>query len=276
MAIISALPPTLERHELKYAIPYRYVESISQFIRPYCDLDYHSAIVEDNFYLVNSLYFDTYGMEFLKQRLWGKDGRFNMRVRFYGDTGDPPYFLEIKQKKGVTGLKYRATASKEEWPGILTDPGYRVSKSTPSGERANKELFIRMAMIYAIEPKILTQYRRRAFFSTVDDYARVTMDVSMKYRIQDHYRLTPNDAMLSYDNENIYAKDSDCHNDGTVILELKCNIGQVPMWMLDLISTFELKQQGFSKYMCSSLVSHFDDGTNYMSGDRQAAYYLRE
>lgn len=256
---------------MKYAIPRSYVDPISRFIQPYCKLDHHSAVSPDHFYLVNSLYFDTRGMEFLKQRLWGKDGRFNMRVRFYGDKGDPPYFLEIKQKWGGMALKYRSTASREEWPGILTDPMYRVPATTPLKERANKEMFIRLAASYAIEPKILTQYRRRAFFSTVDHYARLTMDISMKYRVQDHYRLEPHDDMVSYDNENIYAKDSDCHNDGELILELKCDIGCIPMWMLDLISTFELKQQGFSKYMGSALVSLFDDGVRYMNGDRQSA-----
>jgi len=273
MADIRRSQLTFERHELKYTIPYRYVEPISQFVRTYCSLDHHSAIAPDNFYLVNSLYFDTHNREFLNQRFWGKDGRFNMRVRFYDNAEEGPYFVEVKQKRGTSSVKYRATMEREEWPAILTDPTYRISESVSLRERANKELFLRLAMSYAIEPKIFTQYRRRAYFSTVDEYARVTMDVSMKYRMQDHYRLDTDNSLISYDNENIYSKDSDLINDARVILELKCNIGQVPMWMIDLITVFNLKQQGFSKYMNSSLVAHYDDGVNYMKGDRQAAYY---
>jgi len=267
----SALPPVIERHELKYAIPWSYVEPISRFIAPYCEPDHHSSVSENNFYLVNSLYFDTRGLEFLQQRMYGKDGRFNVRVRCYGAQGEAPYFLEIKRKSGFTGVKYRSVATAEEWPNILTDASYQLPRSGSAKERANKNLFYRIALSYAIEPKLLTQYRRRAFISTVDDYARVTMDVNMRYRRQNHYDLNPGSGMINYDNETIYSKDYT--SDTSVILELKSNIGEVPTWMLDLITSFDLQQQGFSKYMNSSLVSHFDDGISYMSTDRKARYY---
>ena len=193
MSMQSVLPPTIERHELKYAIPWRFVEPICRFIEPYCEMDYHSAIADDHFYLVNSLYLDTRGFEFLRQRMYGKDGRFNMRVRCYGDRGEAPYFLEIKRKSGFTGKKYRSTVGADEWPSILCDPAYRVPEGETGKNRSNKELFLQMATSYAIEPKLLTQYRRRAFSSSVDEYARVTLDVSMKYRVQDHFSLAPGD-----------------------------------------------------------------------------------
>ena len=274
MSVRAALPPVIERHELKYAIPYAYVEPISKFVELYCSLDFHSAAAPDLFYPVTSLYFDTPGFEFLRQRMYGKDGRFNVRVRCYGSDGRPPYFLEIKQKSGVSGVKYRAVADEGEWPAILTDPAFRLANDDPPKERLNKERFVRVATSYAIEPKILTHYKRRAYFSTVDDYSRVTMDVNMKYRVQDHYSLVPGSTMINYDNETIYAKNS--MSDAAVILELKCNIGQVPMWMLDLITSFNLQQQGFSKYLNSCLVGYLDDGIDYMSNDRMVRYYAFE
>ena len=127
MTVLAQLPPVIERHELKYTIPYSYVEPISRFVEVYCSLDYHSALVSDQFYPVTSLYFDTIGFEFLKQRMYGKDGRFNVRVRCYGTEGEPPYFLEIKRKSGGSGVKYRAVAGEGEWPGILTDPAFHNS-----------------------------------------------------------------------------------------------------------------------------------------------------
>jgi SPX domain protein involved in polyphosphate accumulation len=271
MAVLAALPPVIERHELKYTIPYSYVEPISKFVAPYCSLDHHTALANDHFYLVNSLYFDTIGLEFLKQRIEGKDGRFNMRVRCYGDQSEPPYFIEIKRKTGVSSMKYRAAAGKDEWPNILTDPTYRVPKSSSSKDKMNKELFLRLATSYAIEPKVFTQYKRRAFFSTVDDYARITMDICMKYRVQSDYNLKPCKNMVSYDNQTIYSTDN--VGNESVILELKCNIGRVPLWMLDLITRFNLKQQGFSKYLNSSIVGYLDDGVGYMTGDRIACYH---
>jgi hypothetical protein len=263
----SELPPVLERYELKYLIPYSYVELITRFIEPYCSLDYYSSKSADNFYVVNSLYFDTFGHEFLKQRLWGKERRFNMRVRTYADGKRPPYYMEIKHKTGSTVRKYRATAREEEWPDILGDPGFRVCPDENPAERRNKELFLRLASSYAIEPKILTQYRRRAFFSTVDEYARLTMDIDMRYRLENRLTTVPDERLINYDNENIFIANS-FSDQAAVVLELKCNAGQVPMWMLDLIKHFQLKQVGFSKYMSSMLTALGDNGFHYMSGDR--------
>ncbi len=272
-----SLPPVLERHELKYLIPLSLVEPISQYISPYCKLDFHSVEADNQFYQVNNLYFDTQNCQFLEQRLWGRDRRFNMRVRAYAD-GKPPYFLEIKHKMGCSVKKYRTTAQAEEWPAILTDPLYRIPETDSGVERRNKELYMRLATGYAITPKIYTQYRRRAFFSTVNNYARVTMDRDMKYRTQedmagarDPYDLKPDETLISYDNETIYATNT--FSDANVVLELKSTIGQVPMWMLDLIKYFELKQVGFSKYMKSSLVSRTDNGIGYMPGDRLGHCY---
>jgi SPX domain protein involved in polyphosphate accumulation len=269
MPIYKQLPTTLERYELKYLIPRSYVEPISHFVEAYCDLDYHSANSADHFYAVNSLYFDTPGCEFLKQRLWGRANRFNMRVRTYGDGTRPPYYMEIKQKRNLSIKKYRATATEQEWPNILTDPGFRVDPSQSPAERANKERFLYLATSYAIEPKILTCYRRRAYFSTVDEYARVTMDIELRYRNEDQLCLVPDERMVNYDNENIFVANYQSDT-ASVVLELKCVMGQVPTWMLDLIMRFQLKQQGFSKYMSSMLTAYGDNSCHFMPRDRQS------
>ena len=250
MSAPITLPPVLERYELKYMIPLEYVEPITDFISLYCSLDFHSetAKADNYFYSVNSLYFDTPRYEFLKQRIAGQAHRVNMRARTYGDGSKPPYFLEIKQRMGIPGVvrKYRATVADEEWPSLLTDPNFRIADADSAKERANKELFLRLAISNAIEPKILTKYQRRAFFSTVDEYVRVTMDANMQYRKQDDYNLASTHGMTNYDNETVYAVNT--ASDANVVLEIKCNIGEVPQWVLSLVNLFELKQQAFSKY----------------------------
>jgi hypothetical protein len=272
MSKINLLPPVLERYELKYKIPWRFVEPISDFISLYCDLDVFSVKAEaDNyFYKVGSLYFDSPGYEFLKQRIGGKEIRFNMRTRFYGDGDKGPFFLEVKHRTGLSGVvtKYRATAEAYQWPNILTDPGFRPPESDSPDERKNKELFLRLGTTYAIEPKILTTYLRRAFFSTIDEYSRVTMDVHMKYRVQDDFNLINTYGMTHYDNETIYATNT--KSDAEVVLELKCLVGEVPYWMLDLVRRFELQHSGFSKYASATLVSHFDNGDWFMPFDRES------
>jgi SPX domain protein involved in polyphosphate accumulation len=271
MAEIHSLPPVLERYELKYLIPWEYVEPITDFLSIYCALDHYSEIATDNnyFYKISSLYFDTPSFEFLRQRVEGKAIRFNMRARAYGDGTHAPYFLEVKNRVGISGVvkKYRATVNEDQWPHILTDPGFRPEDSDSSAEKANKELFLRLAITYAIEPKILTKYERRAFFSTVDKYARVTMDANMQYRLEDDYTVCSNYDMTNYDNETIYAYNT--QSDANVVLELKCDIAEVPYWMLDLIRLFDLKQIAFSKYISSTLVSRYDNGDCFMPFDRE-------
>ncbi|SHE23403.1 hypothetical protein BPUTEOMOX_863 [methanotrophic endosymbiont of Bathymodiolus puteoserpentis (Logatchev)] len=268
------LPSILERYELKYLIPWEYVEPITDFLSLYCSLDYYSekATDDNNFYKVTSLYFDTPNYELLRQRIEGKATRFNMRVRAYGDGEKAPYFLEIKNRIGISGVvkKYRAIANEEQWPSIMTDPSFRPSETDSSAEKANKELFLRLAISYAIEPKILTKYQRRAFFSVVDQYARVTMDVNMQYRREHEYNINSSYGMTNYDNETIYANNT--HSEASVILELKCNVGEVPYWILDLIKLFNLTQVGFSKYVSSTLVSHYDNGDWFMGADREPNY----
>jgi len=60
------------------------------------------------------------------------------------------------------------------------------------------------------------------------------MDKQMKYRPQEDaagkrhpYDLLPDDSLNSYDNETIYAENT--FSDANIVLELKTNIGQVPM-----------------------------------------------
>lgn len=251
----AKIPPRLERYELKYVIPASLVEPISDFITAYCELDNNSAVAENYFYLVNSLYFDSPGFILLQNRLWGKDNRFNMRVRAYGWQATPPYFMEVKQKKCNVIIKYRAVLDREEWPAVLVDPAYCITDKEDTIQWKNKALFLRLAASYALAPKVLTQYRRRAFVSVVDEYVRVTMDIDMRSYYQEEYNLVPDSRrMVPYDDETIYDWGGDPGNN--VILEIKCYPNQVPTWILALIQNFQLNRRSFSKYVNSLLVSH--------------------
>ena len=60
-------------------------------------------------------------------------------------------------------------------------------------------------------------------------------------------------------------------DEGTsVVLELKCPAKNVPLWMVDLIRTFELKRRGFSKYSAGMAQVfrryEFDPGSRMPSG----------
>jgi SPX domain protein involved in polyphosphate accumulation len=244
---------SLDRYELKYIISTDMIEPLTEYLYAFCELDYHSKHAQNHFYHVNSLYFDSPNFLFLKNRLYGKNPRFNMRVRSYGEDPKPPFFLEIKAKNSGTVNKYRATMQDDEWPNMFTDPSYVLDKSTSDFD--NKELFHRTLIKYNVEPKIFTHYRRRAFVSTIDEYTRVTMDINLQCYLESNYDINPDKRRLTnYDNEMIFSPLSE-DPESNVILEIKCLPHQVPIWVVDMIRNFQLTRSSFSKYAQSVLMS---------------------
>lgn len=183
------IPNMLERYELKYTIPFSMIEPMEQFIKPYCSYDNYSTLSTktDNFYKVNSLYFDTPEFLFLRKRMMKEENRFNMRIRSYGDEPVAPYFLEIKQRRSDTVRKFRAKCDDiflKELGNIQLKPSHF---STSEKEYKNQELFYNTLQTYHANPVVLVQYMRKAFISDVDDYARVTFDRSLRYMPQNAF-----------------------------------------------------------------------------------------
>lgn len=233
-------PLTLERYELKYIIPFSMVEPISKYVEMFCEMDYYSQISHDHFYTINSLYFETPRNYFLRAKE-NMTGRYSMRVRSYGDNPKPPYFFEVKEKIGDFSKKRRGVVPVENWPDLLQDP----SKDPGFDAAKDKHLqyFLSMAAIYGSAPRILTQYRRKAYLSTIDDYARVTFDRSMRYREESSYNVHPTEeSMINYDHPTTFGVP-----EGNVVLELKCE-RKIPVWIVDLIKRFDLTRGGFSKF----------------------------
>ena len=235
--------PVLERYELKFTIPPELVEPISSFVETYCYMDSHSTSSPAGFYQVNSLYFDTPEYLFLRNRLDRIPDRFNMRVRSYGARPVLPYFLEVKQKKESIIRKYRARIREENLEHVL-DPAREDHACLVSpGEAENAALFRRLAHIHNASPVVMTSYRRKAYISNCDEYARVTFDIGLRYMAQREYKpLSIGEGMAPSDVETCFDENT------SVILELKCYSQYVPLWMVDLIRAFELTRRGFSKY----------------------------
>lgn len=253
------IPSLLERYELKYLIPEEMVEPISSFVSAYCDLDYYSEKQRDGYYPINSLYFDSPCFIFLRRRLHRLPSRYNLRIRSYGSSDGLPCFFEVKHKKNKQIRKYRARIEDKGWAERFTFPGYHEENAGQEKNAAMAQLFRHLALSNNASPKILTQYKRKAFISNVDDYARVTFDKALKYQARSAYNLLPGpEAMINYDDSTIFDPGAG------IILELKCYTSSVPLWMLDLIRCFNLKQGRFSKYaagMAAVFQSvRYDDG----------------
>ncbi|MDG5815799.1 polyphosphate polymerase domain-containing protein [Chitinispirillales bacterium ANBcel5] len=238
------IAPVLCRYELKFVIHESLIEPISRFVSCYCSLDKYSEIKSDNFYMINSLYLDTPDYLFLRRRIADEDGRYNMRVRMYSEDPADLNFLEIKYKTGSILKKIRAKIHGNDWPAVILDPSYEPDLALGIQESENADKFIRLAITNNIEPKVIIRYRRKAYISDYDDYARVTFDREIRCAVPHNWGTVPQPGSLHYlDHENLFADDSN------VVLELKCYTNSVPLWMIDLIRTFDLHRCSFSKYL---------------------------
>lgn len=238
----AASPLFFERYELKYQIPKSLVDPISNYISAYCELDYYSQISPDGFYTINSLYLDSPQLTFFNNKESTLAKRFNMRIRSYGDHPTKPYFFEIKEKSQDFVKKRRAKVNTSNLQSIVD--GTFESHDVDLNSKKNLDRFLSFMHIYNAQPQVLTQYRRKAFFSTVEDYVRITFDAQLKFAEENQLNVWPDSKKLChYDVADIY----NAEKESLVVLELKCE-SRVPLWFLDMIRFFELERGSFSKY----------------------------
>jgi hypothetical protein len=260
MAAGPVSPLLLERYELKYLIPFSMVQPISDYVANFCDMDYYSRISPDGFYTINSLYFETQNFHFMRAKE-NQTGRFSLRVRSYGDLPKAPYYFETKEKIGDFSRKRRGRVPVENWPDLFLqpdrDPGFRA------GDDPHLQHFLTLTRQYGAMPAILTQYRRRAYLSNVDDYVRVTFDRSLRYRPETDYNVKPTEeTMLNYDHPETFG-----YSGVNVVLELKCE-RKVPVWLVDVIKRFNLVRMGFSKFENSMIECYGNPGLSEFTQSR--------
>lgn len=238
-------PIVLDRYELKYLIPFSLVKPISDHVAIFCELDYYSEISPDGFYTINSLYFESPNYYFMRAKE-NQTSRFSLRVRSYGDHPKAPYYFETKEKIADFSKKRRGKVPLENWADIFLAPD-RIQGFDPDADPHIRH-FMSLIHTHNAHPMILTQYRRKAYLSTVDDYARITFDRSLRYRPETDYNVTPDErTMLNYDHPETFG-----HPGRNVVLELKCE-RKIPVWFVDLIQRFNLVREGFSKFEGSML-----------------------
>lgn len=257
-------PLMLERYELKYLIHMDMVEPISRFAEMYCDMDHYSKISPDHYYTINSLYFDsdTYSIYNFKQT--SPVDRVSLRIRSYGDDPQPPYFFEVKHKHNQIVKKLRgkvfAENLEEFYLNFGADPKDLASKSSEALRQ-----FLYWSYNFQASPKVLTQYRRKAYISNVDDYARVTFDRDLRQHLEPNWNVKPRESdLVHYDNSEIF-EDAE----SLVILELKSTT-RIPYWIIDLIRFFDLKRESISKFE-NAMVSEFSK-QEQLSGSRIAYF----
>jgi len=234
----------LERYELKYHVPITMAPALGQYLQHWCQLDPHSERSPDGFYRISSLYVDSPRYTLLRAGNAKPDGRFNMRIRAYGDHPEQSrsWHFEIKEKSNDQVTKFRGVV-KGLPPSVLWDDPDLALSQAEGEDRANLEKFLHRILSYNVRPFVLTQYRRKAWFGTSDVYARVTLDTGMRWREERDFDFSAADREMR-------PSDLPCRFDPgcNAVLELKCGRDKFPIWIMDLIRQFGLVRSGFSKF----------------------------
>lgn len=234
----------LERYELKYHVPFELLPELDSFLKPWCELDPASAKSHDGFYWITSLYLDNFRHTLLRMGQLKPDGRFNLRIRTYGEhpENSSAWHFEIKEKSCDQVTKLRGVF-KGPSPALMWEDSHTVFSQAKGEDLANLKTFFHRALSYNVQPFVLTQYRRKAWFGRMEDYARVTLDIGMRWReeLGFDFSVDPRDMRPSDLPERF---DPGCN----AVLELKCSRDQIPIWMIDLIRRFDLVRSGYSKF----------------------------
>ena len=223
-----------DRYEFKYLISEEQVDEIRRAIEPFCVLDPNSEREPSHAYGIQSLYLDTPTRDLYRISREKRGRRWKARIRRY--DGADTVFLEIKNKDHDMVKKSRARIPAAGWYERVHGP---IAADASPAER----LFCYRLERYHLIPMLMVRYRREAWLSTVDFYARVTFDRQVVCQ-------SWADWSFDVDDRNWLALDSRRTMLGVprgVVLELKC-LNAVPRWLSHLVRNAGLQKILYSKY----------------------------
>ncbi|MFO0553000.1 MAG: polyphosphate polymerase domain-containing protein [Polyangiaceae bacterium] len=231
----------LERYEFKYLIDETQADEIRATALSVGVRDEYAG--ESGRYTIRSLYFDTpeHHLFFANDR--EAVDRFKMRVRSYPDAPMSPVFLEIKRRTKDVIRKSRAAIKRDiDWRRAMVADREVFARLSPSQRNAASN-FARHLLLYHLEPKILIDYEREAFASTIDNYARLTIDRKIISQPMTKLSLEADPKAWRPIDHRVITNTPTCIS----VLELKFE-RRPPRWMVALVRRLELVRYSYSKY----------------------------
>jgi len=241
---VSQFQTKFERLELKFLIEEEQADLIRKDISTLCRSDAHNGSRVNSSpdqwgYPIYSCYLDSPGLAFHRAKERGDSHRLKLRIRTYSKTSLAS--MEVKRRHAAVIYKTRAAIDRE-----LVEDAVHGFPVVSAGTQAQKSVLSDFSMIAAktgAEPVLTVNYRRAAFESRVDHYARVTFDRDIRVQSADGWSL--NSDLNQWHSFDAYWQKK--NRVSPVVLELKCETTP-PIWMVDLIRKHQLVNSSFSKY----------------------------
>lgn len=183
------------RHELKYLINRRDMDSCISRIREFAEPDKHAS---GGIYTVRSLYYDDAFCSAYEDKQSGVESRFKYRIRIY-DMDESFICLEKKIKEGSYIKKESAILSRAEYDLIRAgETGHLLKRE----ERAAKEFAVSCRMD-RLHPEVIVDYDRIPFVFehggvriTFDTNIRAVDDDDIFVRDDPSYNVLPADLLI--------------------------------------------------------------------------------
>ena len=223
-----------KRVEYKYFVPSKYVDDLKFCLSKIMLEDKNNELSKG--YKITSLYFDTPDDQDLNQKLNGVIYREKYRIRIYDKNMSIGKF-EIKRKKNQTIEKNSLDLDFYEIQSIISGDYSPLKKDSEFSYVAYRMKYQKYS------PKAVVEYYRHAYYLPLNNI-RVTLDTNLSnYGFKDNFininKLTPNKIKkLGHD-----------------IVEVKFN-DSIPRYILDLLSSFPIRQSAISKYALSRVDSN--------------------
>ena len=237
-----------QRFEFKYILTPDLEAQIKKRIMPYIKQDPFAVDTKNSSYEVISLYYDSPGFYYYRQKMDGIKMRKKVRLRTYRNNGQffPYAFFEIKRKHNVVILKDRFLMPKEDYEKLVENDDFHSTKAIRDQNRKDIiEEFEWEQHLRSIVPKILITYDREPYLGKYNENFRVTFDKNIKAMENDNLFYSGNDMIDVSGN--------------LTVMELKFT-GTMPYYISELIQEYNLERGTYSKYChgvdsCGSLSS---------------------
>ena len=242
-------PLHFQRIELKYFLPYRYLDHFVERVSRRTDVDPY--LVKEGLgrtrYPVTSLYFDSYDLAAWREKEDGQFYRRKIRLRTYTEefSQDAPCFLEIKRRLDAVVLKDRIGLP----AGVLT-PDTPVNRLLPYLLANAEDLDVTaheaemMRGWFNLQPTAIVRYQRTALVAKEDPNTRITVDHNLQgvFRPANILGTVPLRGI-----DNINATGMNSLSGKYALLEIKSN-NVIPAWLHEVIEDMELARTAYSKY----------------------------
>ncbi|MGN1093111.1 MAG: polyphosphate polymerase domain-containing protein [Monoglobaceae bacterium] len=219
------------RYEHKYMLDKETYEAVIDIVEKHMEIDAHNENRKP--YTIANIYYDTQDDLLIRTSLSKPEYKEKLRLRAYGvPQKDSKVFLEIKKKyKGLVNKRRTKIALSDAYDFVET--GNMPESKGYMNEQVVKEIdyFIHL---YDLRPKLYLAYDRIAYFERENADLRISFDTNIRSRRYD-VRLENGD----------FGEELLCGE--YYLMEIKTSYAK-PLWLVDMLSTLNIKRQSFSKY----------------------------